>query len=1418
MAGMNFRRTVIFGILALLAAGCGATAMAQDPTPYDPEYYPWKLVKFDAFGTEITTADLFNDNGRLPVDPVKNDNIYRADLPATIGTTTVTGYILRTPSNSHLYIQSDIKTALTVLTGSGGSTTDMDDIYFQGENMEVGTLQLRMRFSDIYFTPVDGSSTTSMTVTDIFFGHEGGSGAPANSTAYITDGATVTANRKFVVGQRNQSGSVVTVEQTGGEVNILGTGTTEDFFIIGNSGAVSSNTTSVYNLSGGSLNSAITAYVGFNSHGNLNITGGEADLAAVILGRDSGVSGTLTLSSSGTLILSGDVSRGSGSSTVSLGTGTVKASADHTWNANLQNVTLTGNTTFDTDGHTITFAADSSGAGGMTVTGGGTMAFTGTNTFTGGVALDNTTVRIDGGSLSLDSLTGTGTVALNSATITSTGGQTWATTLSVSLTGTGDDATVFDTTDGDITISTNLTGSGGVRKIGTGELIFTTYSTFTGGLTIDEGAVRLTAARNGNNSALCPGGTITINEDGALILVGNENLGYNSTTSIPHIVINGGTMTAAGTASNHFISLNKVTLNGGLINATTTTADARDFMFCGEVHVTADSTISARIALRDFTAHTGTGPKVKAWFNVDAGATLTVTSPTITPNSSLPHDVIDKFGQGTMTVSSTLGQTTVDSVLYVMGEYVHDGVYQRTGGTTSGAITVKADSTLPDAGTTAKYLLAGGTVNSTVIDIGGGAEGTMSTFEWTSGTLGTAATITVSQNGEFIAKNQVLHIARGAAETGALIIDGGTVDVKGLFLTETNTGTATGEFTLTGGGTLVVGDGHVQKGRSYATFNLGDGTIKASANHFWGAGLTNVSFTGNTTFDVPSGLTIDFRVGNSDTTATTGTGGITKTGAGTLSLTGKNTFTGGVTVNGGTLALNGGQISPNMTITVNAGGTFDARSAANNSNGRFLLGTISSANTGKLVIDGGTAYVGGLYLSQGNSSGQLHLSGGGTLIIGGDVNQNSNNSVFKLGTGTIQSSDSHIWGDGLSGVEFTGITTFNAANAGHTITFRPKASGDGSVVKTGPGTLIIANGEMRLGGDLTIEEGKVIYNQNYGTGGSKISAFQGTVEVKAGTSLEIVGADMFGYWDGAPDEIIVGGTMTNTSTAAHVTIDGLLTLANGTLSGTRTAVDGAFSIGADIVAKGDPDDGYSLIDASRITFRKRKDSGNLYAGGKITTEQNATLEITSTIGARNADGDGEAMYINKHGDGTLILSGTSEMDVNLHAGDLQIATGALAATGIDLVNTAGTLNLVDSAADTNIFNLGGNYTQEAGAAISIEIHKDSVGNYSYDSLNGSGLLELGGTLDILLTGEIWTLEDMEYLADYPLEIFTGFTGISGDFSSILYNPAMLSPDLVWAFDGNSGIGLLSLGVPEPTTWAMMLAGIAALVWLRRRRA
>lgn len=74
--------------------------------------------------------------------------------------------------------------------------------------------------------------------------------------------------------------------------------------------------------------------------------------------------------------------------------------------------------------------------------------------------------------------------------------------LAATLSGTNDNAITFDTTNCTITLSGNLTGSGGLNKIGSGTLSLTGVNTYTGGTSIIEGSLTVNARSSVPNGPL----------------------------------------------------------------------------------------------------------------------------------------------------------------------------------------------------------------------------------------------------------------------------------------------------------------------------------------------------------------------------------------------------------------------------------------------------------------------------------------------------------------------------------------------------------------------------------------------------------------------------------------------------------------------------------------------------------------------------------------------------------------------------------------------------------------------------------------------------------------------------------------------------------------------------------------------------
>jgi hypothetical protein len=274
------------------------------------------------------------------------------------------------------------------------------------------------------------------------------------------------------------------------------------------------------------------------------------------------------------------------------------------------------------------------------------------------------------------------------------------------------------------------------------------------------------------------------------------------------------------------------------------------------------------------------------------------------------------------------------------------------------------------------------TVNSALLlsgTAGGGAAGRL-----TGGTLlvqsgSNTATFTVGQNASFTQSG------------GSATVDSATITAAGAnFALQAGTFTA-GGFTAS---QPVAVDGTLNLNGATSSIGAvsGDGTIGRSAA---GSGILSIGDATNSTFagSIANAL---------------GTLGLTKTGAGTVTLTGTSTYTGATTVSAGSLLVNG-QLG-STAVTVNSGATLGG-----------------SGSIGGSVTNNGL-------LSPGNSPGQLSLAdlvlgGTGTVLmeiqgttVGTEYDQISLTGSLTYG-GVMQLDLSQTFADNTSFNLFTGFTS-----------------------------------------------------------------------------------------------------------------------------------------------------------------------------------------------------------------------------------------------------------------------------------------------------------------------------------------------------------------------------------------------------------
>ena len=327
-----------------------------------------------------------------------------------------------------------------------------------------------------------------------------------------------------------------------------------------------------------------------------------------------------------------------------------------------------------------------------------------------------------------------------------------------------------------------------------------------------------------------------------------------------------------------------------------------------------------------------------------------------------------------------------------------------------------------------------------------------------------------------------LTLAGANTYTGTTTVSGGTLELTGSL--------ASTDIRIGAGGTLLSANG----GLAATSTVVADGTLALGADEtiasLTGSGAVNL---GANTLGVGAG---------SFSGVVGGTGDLQKTGAGTLTLGGANTYTGTTTVSAGTLELTGSLASTDVRIGVgstllSANGGLAATStvAANGTlalGGNEAIGTLTGSgavNLGgnTLGVGAGTfsGVVGGTGELQKTGAGTLTLSGanthtgttrvsGGVVSVGADANLGAAGASVALDGGTLQTTQS------LSTTKAFDVSANGGAlnTAGGTSVLLGGAfSGSGALDKQGAGTLVL-NGPSSFAGAIDVSQGRLQVQAN----------------------------------------------------------------------------------------------------------------------------------------------------------------------------------------------------------------------------------------------------------------------------------------------------------------------------------------------------
>ncbi|WP_432285537.1 autotransporter-associated beta strand repeat-containing protein [Aminobacter sp. BA135] len=1078
----------------------------------------------------------------------------------------------------------------------------------------------------------------------------------------------------------------------------------------------------------------------------------DTDTSMVLNGAISG-SGSLVKTGSGDLVLNG-VNSYSGGTTISAGRLTLGNGAPATLGSGavVNNAMLVLNRDGD-----YTLGNSFSGTGTMEKQGYGTLTLSGANTMSGDISLVGGTLQIGDG--------------------TSGGGIG-----SSSVEALNDSALAFNRSN-QVTFGGILSGTGGLAQKGSGTTVLSGENSYAGTTKITAGTLQVgdgaTSGKLGSGSVE-NAGTLSFNRsDIVTIANGISGAGTFEQAGTGTTILTGTSSYTGATK----VSAGKLVVNGSIASSSSVTVDAG-------ATIGGSGTIATTVVNGTLTAGNSPGTlTVDGNLTLNSGSTSIFELGTSGVVGGPTNDLV--IVNGDLTLGGTLETPNA-----VTGYY---RLFNVSGSVTGSFHTLPTDAVISTAVANQVNLmirnndqllqfwdgsdLAGnGTVDGGsgtwsagngnwtgapgAADLNDGWRGEVGVFAGTAGTVTvtgslafqglqfsttgyqlTGGILALSGNPHGNEKASFINTDNGVTATiGSIIADGDMTELDKLGL---GTLILTGDNTYTGKTTISAG-----------TLQLGDGGTSGSVA---GDIVNNGVLAFNRSDDA---LVISGYIG--------GTGRVEQNGTGTTTLTSANYYTGGTTINAGTLQIgNGGSIKGDVLN--------NSRLVFNNTeaNGEFAgditgSGTVTLTGNSVVLMSGDISHSGGTTIDSGSvlqigksetsgtlsgnvsnsgtlafdrsddssydgdmsGSGDFKKYGEGKLTLSGD-SSGFDGIVYSL-AGTLRLENSLAAGTGYimmfggaldygAGIDLANIMTLQQENtvlsvASGTATHSGYIlSGGGeprAVEKTGAGTLVVKT--MQHGGPTTVSEGTLR------AGNAGAFDITGAMTIKADATLDLDGYDQqIGSLAGA-GSVTLGVARPLWGSQQEVTLTTGANDASTTFSGAISGAGNLSKIGTGV---------FTLSGSNSYTGKTWLDGGTLKAGAANSFSSASAVEVAS---GTELDLDGFDQVISSLagagtvslGAGTLTAGGnngsTEFSGVITGTGGLTkkgmgsfTLSGANTYTGITKID-AGTL----TAGAVNTIASGSAVSVGSGATFDLDGHNQTIA-----SLVGAGNVKLGaGTL------------------------------------------------------------------------------------------
>lgn len=678
------------------------------------------------------------------------------------------------------------------------------------------------------------------------------------------------------------------------------------------------------------------------------------------------------------------------------------------------------------------------------------------------------------------------------------------------------------------------------------------------------------------------------------------------------------------------------------------------------------------------------------------------------------------------------------------------------GGLTAGGTQFTGSFTTGNFGGYTTATLSNTTTTALILTLGG-LNAAPATGYWKGGIDGTWATLTGG-----LANNSNWTSDAGGT-TDAHQVVGATSDVIFSAPGATNTATTLG-----------------------ANFSIKSLTFASDAS----VGGANTLAVGNS----GSGITVASGVTGTINSILGGSAGVTKNGLGTLVLGGSNTYTGGLTINDGTVrAASSGAFNASapQAVAFGAGAPSTARLQLNGNSA--TIGALSSnATPGSPVVENASAGAATLTVSQtvnstyagliqdGSGGGALGLvkTGGGALTLGGNNTYTgatavSGGSLFVNGnhsaaTGAVSVASGAVLGGGgtvggATTIASGGTLTGGGFGSSGTLTFSGGLNlASGSIVYFDSGDFIDVTG-----GSFTAAAGTLLrFDSTLSTGSYNLIGLNGAVPTLSDFTLQFQNGSAAAstYSLGISD-----GKLVLSVTSASTPIPSITLTAPA--GGSRIMVNTGFAVGGTVSNVGVGTLNGALADnGGNITVSGFSPANPSLAAGE-STAYTASANSGSVTGARTLGvsvSDASANPESANAGATVsvlqdrvVSASTVTGFGSVHQGASVAGTTSLTSTGADNANTRVTVG--NAAADANGIAVTG------GAGVTFD---GSTSDTRTVSGNITTLGNVNGSITLTTTGEAGvtgTQNPVNVVVNYSASVYSGkaawTSGASGNWAT-----------------------------------------------------